>query len=117
MRHRKKNKTLGRNKSQRKHLFRNLAESLIQQESIKTTLAKAKELQKFVEPLITKAEDDSLATRRQLLSELGNKEDVVDKLLDELGPKYEDRPGGYTRIIKLEARENDAARRAVIELV
>jgi large subunit ribosomal protein L17 len=117
MRHRKKNKTLGRDKDQRKHLFRNLSESLVMEEKIQTTLAKAKELRKFVEPLITKAKDNSLAARRQLLSKLGNKEDVVDKLLNEVGPKYKDRPGGYTRIIKLKARDNDGAKRAVIELV
>ncbi|MFB6181712.1 MAG: 50S ribosomal protein L17 [Candidatus Magasanikbacteria bacterium] len=117
MRHRKKTKTLGRDKAHRKQLLRNLSEQLILNESIKTTKAKAKELQKFIEPLITKASEGDENARRYLFSKLGDKTEAVDKLIEELGPTFEDRPGGYTRIIKLPHRDHDAAERALIEFV
>ena len=116
MRHRKNTKTLGRKSAQRKALFVNLSNELIKHESIKTTKAKAKKLRQFVEPLITKSEDDSLEVKRFLLGKLQD-EEVVDKLLEDIGPRFEDRPGGYTRIIKLHPRDDDGADMARIELV
>ncbi len=117
MRHRKKTKSLGRKKGQRKQLMRNLAESLIIEEGIKTTQAKAKELQKFIEPLITKSKDGDKNAERYLFSKLGDKSEAVEKLVNDLGQRFEERPGGYTRIIKLSARDSDGAERALIEFV
>ena len=116
MRHKKKKATLGREKAQREALFRNLADSLILHGSIKTTKAKAKALRSFIEPLITKAKKDTLATNRALRKVLYT-DKVVSILMKELGPKYKDRQGGYTRITKLASRKNDGAEMAKIEFV
>ena len=116
MRHRKKSKSLGREKDQRKSLFRNLAISLILEDSIKTTLPKAKELRSFIEPLVTKAENDDLSTKRYLMKKIDN-EKAVKKLLEEIGPNHSERPGGYTRIIKLGRRDGDGAKTAMLEFV
>ena len=116
MRHRKKNRSLGRVKRQREALLRNLADSLILHGKIETTWAKAKELRAFVEPLVTKAKEGTMAQRRNLIKVLYTDESVK-KLMDEYGPKYKERPGGYTRITKLGPRSNDCAEMAIIEFV
>ena len=112
----KRGRTLGRNSSRRKALFQSLAISLIEHEGIKTTLPKAKELRSFVEPLITLAKNDTLSNRRIAFSKLRNKS-AVGKLFSDLGPRYKERPGGYSRIIKIGFRKGDAASVAFIELV
>ena len=112
----KKGRTLGRNSSRRKALFKALAISLIEHEGIKTTLPKAKELRSFIEPLITLAKDDSVSNRRLAFSKIRNKS-AVGKLFSVLGPRFKDRPGGYSRIIKIGFRKGDAAPIAFIELV
>ena len=116
MRHRKKQTTLGRVKAQREALLRSLAESLILHGSIRTTKAKARALRTFVEPLITKARKGTIAERRNLIKVLYT-DKVIKKLMDEVGPKYKDRAGGYTRITKISPRSSDAAEMARIELV
>ncbi|PJA89584.1 MAG: 50S ribosomal protein L17 [Candidatus Magasanikbacteria bacterium CG_4_9_14_3_um_filter_32_9] len=116
MRHRKQKFTLGREKAARTALIKNLAESLILHGSIKTTEAKAKALRTYVEPLVTKARKNTLATRRLVISKLFT-EEAVKKLMEEVGPKYVERDGGYTRIIKLENRKNDGAPIVKIEFV
>ena len=102
--------------SKRRLMFRNLTNSLLETEMIKTTLARAKELRRVVEPLITLSKLDSVARRRQAFSTLRNK-DSVTKLFDIIGPKYADRPGGYTRILKCGPRPGDNAPMAYVELV
>ena len=97
MRHRKSGRQLNRNSSHRQAMFRNMAGSLVKSELIKTTLPKAKELRRVIEPLITLAKQDSVANRRLAFARTGDKE-VVGKLFNELGPRYEERPGGYIRI-------------------
>ena len=97
-------------------MFRNMAVSLIEHEVIKTTLPKAKELRRVAEPLITLAKEDSVANRRLAFSRTRSKE-AVGKLFTEIGPRYADRPGGYTRILKCGFRAGDAAPMALIELV
>lgn len=116
MRHRKSGRQLNRNSSHRKAMFRNMAVSLIEHEVIKTTVPKAKELKRVAEPLITLAKSDSVANRRLAFSRTGDKA-AVGKLFAELGPRYQDRPGGYTRILKCGFRAGDAAPMAYIELV
>ena len=116
MRHRKSGRQLNRNSSHRKAMFRNMACSLVEHEVIKTTLPKAKELRRVAEPLITLAKSDSVANRRLAFSRMGSK-DAVGKLFAEIGPRYQDRPGGYTRILKAGFRSGDAAPMAYIELV
>ena len=116
MRHRKSGRQLNRNSSHRKAMFRNMACSLIEHEVIKTTVPKAKELRRVAEPLITLAKEDSVANRRLAFSRTRRK-DTVGKLFSELGPRYQDRPGGYTRILKAGFRTGDAAPMAYIELV
>ena len=116
MRHRKIGRQLGRNSSHRKAMFRNMACSLFQHEVIKTTLPKAKELKRVAEPLITLAKTDSVANRRLVFARTGSKE-TVGKLFGELGPRYTERPGGYTRILKCGFRAGDTAPMAFIELV
>ena len=116
MRHRKSGRQLNRNSSHRTAMFRNMAVSLIEHEVIKTTLPKAKELRRVAEPLITLAKDDSVANRRLAFSRTRSKE-AVGKLFTEIGPRYAERPGGYTRILKCGFRAGDAAPMAFIELV
>lgn len=116
MRHGKKFNHLGRTSAHRKAMLSNLASSLILEKRISTTLAKAKELRKYVEPLITKSKDDSTHQRRTVFSYLQNKESVK-ILFDEVASKIADRPGGYTRIIKTGNRLGDNAETCIIELV
>ncbi len=116
MRHGKKVNHLGRTSSHREALLSNLAASLILNKRINTTLAKAKALRKYVEPLITKSKSDSTHSRRVVFSYLQNKY-AVTELFREVSSKVADRPGGYTRIIKLGNRPGDAAEMAMIELV
>ena len=113
MRQRKAGRRLGRNSSHRKAMFRNMAASMLKHETIKTTLAKAKELRRVVEPLITLAKEDSVANRRLAFARLRDKE-VVGKLFSELGPRFKDRPGGYLRILKTGPRAGDAAPMAIV---
>jgi len=116
MRHRNSGRQLNRNSSHRKAMFSNMASSLIEHGIIKTTLPKAKELRRVAEPLITMAKTDSVAKRRLAFSRLGDKA-AVGKLFNELGPKYKERNGGYTRILKCGFRSGDVAPMAYIELV
>ena len=115
MRHRNSGRQLNRNSSHRKAMFRNMAVSLMQHEIIKTTLPKAKELRRVVEPLITLAKEDSVANRRLAFNRLRDKE-VVGKLFADLGPRFKDRPGGYLRILKTGPRPGDAAPMAIVML-
>jgi len=108
MRHRKSGRQLNRNSSHRKAMFKNMANSLIDHEVIKTTVPKAKELRRFVEPLITASKIDSVAKRRLVFSRLRDRESVT-KLFNELAPRYKERPGGYLRILKCGYRSGDAA--------
>ena len=116
MRHNKKFNHLGRTASHRSAMLANMAISLIEHKRITTTVAKAKALKKYVEPLITKAKDDSTNSRRVVFSYLQNKE-AIKTLFGEVAEKVGDRPGGYTRIIKLGTRQGDAAQVCFIELV
>ena len=116
MRHRHSGRQLNRNASHRKAMFRNMTSSLVEHEIIKTTLAKAKELRGYAEPLITLSKNDSVANRRLAFGRLRNKE-TVGKLFTELGPRYTERPGGYLRIIKCGLRTGDKAPMAYVELV
>jgi large subunit ribosomal protein L17 len=116
MRHRKSGRQLNKNSSHRKALFSNMTVSLFKHELIKTTLPKAKELRMIAEPLITLSKVDSVAKRRQAFSKLRDR-DVVTKLFNELGPRYQERNGGYLRIIKCGFRSGDDAPMAYVELV
>ena len=116
MRHLKSGRKLNRTSSHRKAMFTNMAASLIEHEVIKTTLPKAKELRRVAEPLITLAKNDSVANRRLAFSRLRN-DSAVGKLFAELGPRYQERPGGYMRILKCGFRTGDAAPMAIVELV
>jgi large subunit ribosomal protein L17 len=116
MRHGNGLRKLNRTSSHRKAMFRNMANSLIEHEAIKTTLPKAKELRAVVEPLITLGKKPSLANRRLAFDRLRNR-DSVTKLFNVLGPRYETRPGGYTRTLKFGFRVGDNAPMALIELV
>ncbi|MFW8591528.1 50S ribosomal protein L17 [Glaciecola sp. 2405UD65-10] len=116
MRHRKSGRQLNRNSSHRTAMFKNMASSLVKHEVIKTTLPKAKELRRVIEPLITLAKQDSVANRRLAMARTGDKE-VVGKLFNELGPRYDARPGGYSRILKCGFRAGDNAPMAYVELV
>ncbi len=116
MRHRQSGRQLNRNSSHRKAMFRNMASSLFEHEVIKTTLPKAKELRRVIEPLITRAKSDSVANRRLVFDRIRNR-DMVTKLFTELGPRYESRPGGYVRILKCGFRTGDNAPMAIVELV
>ena len=116
MRHRKSGRQLNRNSSHRKAMFSNMANSLFDHGIIKTTLPKAKELRRVAEPLITMAKTDSVANRRLAFARLRDKE-TVGKLFNELGPRYKERAGGYTRILKCGFRSGDVAPMAYIELV
>ena len=116
MRHRKSGRHLNRTSSHRQAMFRNMAVSLIEHELIRTTVPKAKELRRVAEPLITLAKEDSVANRRLAFSRTRDKA-AVGKLFNELGPRYDSRPGGYTRILKCGHRPGDAAPMAYVELV
>ena len=116
MRHRQSGRQLNRNSSHRKAMFRNMASSLFEHEVIKTTLPKAKELRRVIEPLITRAKDDSVSNRRIIFDRIRNR-DMVTKLFAELGPRYQERPGGYMRILKCGFRTGDKAPMAIVELV
>ena len=116
MRHQKSGRILGRKSSHRKAMYRNMAASLIEHETIRTTVPKAKELRRVAEPLITLAKEDSVAHRRMAFDRLRNKVSVG-KLFDELGPRYVERPGGYLRILKCGHRPGDKAPMAYVELV
>lgn len=116
MRHRKKGKTLGREKASREALLRNLAASVILYEKVKTTEAKAKAVKPLVEKAITTGKTPTIASRRKLLSFFYT-DHPVKKILEVLGPRYMERPGGYTRIVKLGHRKNDGADMVQIELV
>jgi large subunit ribosomal protein L17 len=116
MRHAKKGRTLGRTKALRKALLRNLAESLILHGSIRTTTAKAKELRSIVEPLVTKARRGSMSDRRAVGKVLYTPK-AIKMLMSDIGPRYKDRQGGYTRITKTGFRPSDGADVSVIEFV
>jgi len=116
MRHRKSGRQLSRTSAHRTALFRNMSASLFRHEMIRTTLPKAKELRRVAEPLITLAKTDSVHGRRLAFARLRDR-DVVTKLFNELGPRYQERPGGYLRILKAGSRPGDNAPMAVVELV
>lgn len=116
MRHRQSGRQLNRNSSHRKAMFRNMSISLVEHELIRTTLPKAKELRRVIEPLITLAKKDSVANRRLAFSRV-NCKSTVGKLFNDLGPRYEARPGGYIRILKCGHRTGDKAPMAYVELV
>ncbi len=118
MRHRKRKlNPLGRTRAHRKALLRNLAISLIKHKRITTTVAKAKELRRFIEPLVTRAKEDTTHNRRQVFRYLQNKE-AVKILFSEIGPRVLNRPGGYTRVLRLgKFRRGDGAELAIIEFV
>lgn len=116
MRHRQSNRKLNRTTSHRLAMFRNMSVSLLKHEIIKTTLPKAKELRRFVEPLITLGKEPSLANHRLAFDRLRDREMVL-KLFNELGPRYKARPGGYTRILKFGYRVGDNAPMALVELM
>jgi large subunit ribosomal protein L17 len=116
MRHRKSGRKFNRNSSHRQAMMRNLANALFRHEAIKTTLPRAKELRRVAEPLITLAKTDGVHNRRIAFDRLRDKE-IVGKLFAELGPRYQDRPGGYMRVLKFGYRAGDAAPMAFVELV
>lgn len=116
MRHLNSGRGLSRTASHRKAMFRNMTASLIKHEIIKTTLPKAKELRRFAEPLITLSKNDNVAKRRLAFDRLRNKE-AVGKLFSQLGPRFNNRQGGYLRILKCGFRKGDCAPMAIIELV
>lgn len=118
MRHHNANRKFGREKKQREALIRSLAASLILHDKIKTTLPKAKEIRPFVEKLVTRAKNPTIANRRMIAARLATEDTrVATKLIDTLAPKYQDRAGGYLRITKTGVRGSDAATQAVIEFV
>jgi large subunit ribosomal protein L17 len=116
MRHKMSGRAFGRSSSHRKATMQQIAVALIQNELIKTTVPKAKELRRLAEPLITRAKDDSVANRRLVFARLRDRE-AVTKLFNELGPRYAKRPGGYTRILRCGFRAGDVAPMAYVELV
>ncbi len=116
MRHLKSGRQLNRNSSHRKAMFRNMAASLIKHETIRTTIPKAKELRRVVEPLITLAKEDGVSRRRIAFDRLRDKE-TVGKLFSDIGPRFKDRPGGYLRILRTGIKTGDAAPMAVVQLV
>ena len=116
MRHRKSGRHLNRNRTHLRAMFKNMSTSLVRHELIKTTVPKAKELRRVVEPLITLAKIDSVANRRLAFARLRDR-DSVTKLFNELGPRYKERPGGYLRILKCGPRSGDRAPMAYVELV
>lgn len=116
MHHRKSGRQLGRNSTHRQAMFRNMSASLIEHETIKTTLIKAKELRRVIEPLITLSKNDSVANRRLAFARLRNKV-AVGKLFSDLGKRFVNRPGGYLRILKCGLRSGDKATMALVQLV
>jgi large subunit ribosomal protein L17 len=116
MRHQLSGRQLSRNAPHRQAMLRNMAASLLRHETIRTTVPKAKELRRVVEPLITLGKDDSDANRRRAFSQLRDAEVVV-KLFENLGPRFKARPGGYTRILRMDARPGDAAPMALMQLL
>ena len=116
MRHRKIGRKLGRTSSHRKAMYRNMSVSLLMNETIKTTVPKAKELRRVVEPIITRSKEDSVANRRIIFNQLRDKV-VIGKLFNDIGPRFEKRPGGYLRILKLGPRAGDAAPMALVQLL
>ena len=116
MRHRHSGRQLNRNSSHRKAMFKNMAVSLLRHEIIRTTLPKAKELRRVVEPLITRGKSDSVANRRIIFARIRDNE-ITAKLFTEIGPRYQDRPGGYVRILKCGFRKGDRAPMAYVELI
>ena len=117
MRHHNTTKKFGRMKVQRNALLNSLVLNLIVREKIKTTEPKAKELRPFIEKLVTRAKKGDLATRRLITSKLFNRNKEVKKLFEVLAPKYADKKGGYTRVLKLGVRKSDGAKMAIIEFV
>jgi large subunit ribosomal protein L17 len=120
MRHRLAGRRLGRNMAHRKATMKSLTVALFTHDSIETTISKAKELRRYAEPLITLAKKDTIANRRRAFAALGNNQQasrIVKKLFGELGPHFADRPGGYTRILKIGERLGDKALMSRIELV
>ena len=115
MRHKKTGRRLGRKSDHRKAMFRNMAVSLIVHESISTTLPKAKELRRTIEPLITLAKEDGVSKRRRAFDKLRDKV-AVGKLFDEIGPRFKERTGGYLRILKKGMRSGDSAQMALVQL-
>ena len=115
MRHRKKGRQLSRTRSHKRATLRNMATSLFRHERIRTTEAKAKELRPFAEKLISLARKGDLHSRRQVSRHIVDRE-IQQKLFEQIGPRFEGRPGGYTRILKLGARKGDGAEQALIEL-
>lgn len=116
MRHGNSGRNLGRTTSHRKAMFQNMMVSLLRYETIKTTVPKAKELRRFMEPMITLSKEDNLHRRRLAFDRLRDRE-IVLKLFNEIGPFYKARPGGYLRILKCEARKGDNAPMAIVQLV
>ncbi len=116
MRHRKSGRHLNRTSSHRQSMLRNMSASLFRHELIRTTVPKAKELRRVAEPLITLAKEDSVHRRRRAFAQLRDAE-TVGKLFKELGPRYQNRPGGYLRILKAGYRNGDGAPVAIVELV
>ena len=116
MKHHQTARKLGRKTGQRTALLRTLAGSLIFRDRIKTTEAKAKELRPFIEKIVTKAKEDTVSKRRLVIEILGGGQ-RLDKLFKVIGPRYVDRPGGYTRVLKLPARQGDGSKMAIIEFV
>lgn len=116
MRHHEKFKVLGREKGQRVSLVKSLLRSLVIHEGITTTETKAKELRKYIEPLVTTAKKNTLASRRLVVSKIGD-EKAAKKLVEVIAPAHKNRPGGYTRVIKLPLRKSDGAKMAHIQFV
>jgi len=116
MRHAIRNRKLGRTSAHRQALFRNQVASLIEHGRIKTTLHKAKEVRRVVEKVVTRSRQDTVHARRMVRRWVPSR-DLVKKLFDEIGPRFTDRPGGYTRILKLGPRTGDAAEMAILEFV
>lgn len=116
MRHKMSGRKLNRTKAHRRALFANMAKALIECESIQTTLPKAKEMRSYVEKLVTKARNNTIHIRRQLIAKIGS-EAMVKKLIDVISPRFSGRPGGYTRIVKAGFRYGDNAPMAVLQFV
>lgn len=117
MRHHNHNRKFGRSKNQREALLESLALNLIVRGKIRTTLAKAKELRPFIEKMVTKAKNDTVANRRLVAARVGNRTREVKKLFENIAPNYKERAGGYTRIVKMNPRKSDGAEMAIIEFV